>query len=93
MTPTTQNSTRKLPAGGLALWGFPEYIIRKGVYFDGHDRDDVVAYRKEFLGKLNELDDKSIKFDGVIPQLPPEEKPIIWVVHDESTYYANCDQS
>ena len=63
------------------------------MYFDGHDRDDVVQYRKDFLAKLERLDEKSVKFDNIVPQLEAEEKPLIRVVHDESTYYANCDQS
>ena len=63
------------------------------MYFDGHDRDDVVQYRKDFLAKLERLDEKSVKFDNIVPQLEAEEKPLIWVVHDESTYYAKCDQS
>ena len=32
---------------------YKEY--RKGVYFDGHERDDVMEYRKEFLAKIKEL--------------------------------------
>ena len=63
------------------------------MYFDGHDRDDVVQYRRDFLLKLEELDEKSINCDGNIPQLQDGEKPYIRVVHDESTFYANCDQT
>ena len=77
----------------LAILGFSRVHHQKGVYFDGHDRDDVVQYRKDFLAKLERLDEKSVKFDNIVPQLEAEEKPLIRVVHDESTYYANCDQS
>ncbi len=59
--------------------------------FDGHDREDVVAYRNKFLGELDLLDKKSITFDGIVPEFPVGEKPLIRVVHDESTYYGNCD--
>ncbi len=53
----------------------------------------MVSYRNKFLCELNLLDKKSIKFDGIVPELPVGEKPLIRVVHDESTYFANCDQS
>ena len=39
---------------------------------------------------MEELDKKS---DGSIPQLDSGEKPLISVVHDECTYYANSDQT
>ncbi len=83
----------KRHGGGLLSLDSLRYTTTKGVYFDGHDRDDVVAYRNDFLQQLEQLDKKTIKFDGIIPELPQGEKPLIRVVHDESTYYANCDQS
>ena len=33
----------------LVELGFSRVHHQKGVYFDGHDRDDVVTYRNEFL--------------------------------------------
>lgn len=45
----------------LAILGFSQVHHQKGVYFDGHDRDDVVQYRKDFLAKLERLDEKSVK--------------------------------
>ena len=77
----------------LIILGFGQLHHQKGVYFDGHDRPDVVEHRKEFLSKLAELDKKTISFDCPPPQLPDGERPIIRVVHNESTYYANCDQT
>ena len=72
--------------------GFSRVHHQKGVYFDGHDRSDVVAYRNSFLADMEALDKRSITFDGNIPELAGE-KPLIRVVHDESTFHANCDQS
>ena len=60
---------------------------QKGVYFDGHNRSDVVEYRTSFL---NELDKKSLTCDGNTQE---GKRPIIRVAHDESTLYANCDQT
>ena len=70
--------------------GFSQISHHKGVFFDGHNREDVVTYRNE-LHKL--LDKKSIKYDGIMPSLEEGEKPLIRVVHDESTYYANTNQT
>ena len=73
--------------------GFSRVHHQKGIYFDGHDRDDVVAYRHEYLTNMKELDKKSITCFGNEPQVAPEEKPLIRITHDECTYYTNCDQS
>ena len=77
----------------LSALGFSRVHHQKGVYFDGHDRDDVVLYRNNFLTKLSELDKTSLIYDGATPQLDEGEKALIRVVHDESTYYANSDQT
>ena len=76
----------------LLQLGFSRLHHQKGVFFDGHERDDVVAYRNEFLN-MEEFDKKSITCDGNIPTLTNGEKPLIRVVHDECTYYANSDQT
>ena len=52
-----------------------------------------MKYRNEFLEKMVELDRKSLTCDGTTPQLDRGEKPFIRVVHDESTYHANSDQT
>ena len=77
----------------LSPLGFSRVQHQKGVYFDGHDRNDVVIYRNNFLTKLSELDKTSLIYDGTTPQLDEGEKALIRVVHDESTYYANSDQT
>ena len=64
-----------------------------GVYFDGHERSDVVLYRNEFLARISELDQITITSDNLNPVCPDDVKPLIRVVHDESTYCANCNQS
>jgi hypothetical protein len=35
--------------------GFRPVSHKKGAYMDGHERDDVVAYRKEYLKSMHEL--------------------------------------
>ena len=77
----------------LAKLGFKRIHHQKSVYFDGHDRDDVVLYREEFLKAMDELDKKSLTVYENTPELEEGEKSLIRVVHDESTYFANSDQS
>ena len=70
----------------LAELGFSKMQHQKGVYFDGHDRDDVVLYRNNFLQKLDELDKISLTYDGTTPHRNDGERALIRVVRDESTY-------
>lgn len=70
--------------------GFCRMHHQKGVYFDGHERDDVVTYRKQFL---REIDKKSLTCNSNTPVLDAGEKPLIRVVHDECTFFANSDQT
>ena len=74
------------------IWlGIHRIHRQKGVFFDGHDREDVVTYRNDFLQKMEKRDRKSITCEGRVPDLEEGEKPYIRVMHDESTYYANSD--
>ena len=77
----------------LLRLGFSHMHHQKGVFFDGHERDDVVAYRNEFLTQMDEFDKKSLTCNGDTPILNAGERPLIRVVHDESTFYANSDQT
>ena len=72
--------------------GFAQKNHHQSVYFDGHEREDAVTYREEFLQKLEELDRRCV-YDGHEPQLFADERPLIQVHHDESTFYANADQT
>ena len=40
--------------------GFPRVHHQKGVYSDGHDRDNVVMYRNSFLKTMEELDKRRV---------------------------------
>ena len=75
----------------LQKLGFKQVNHTKGVYFNGHEREDVVSYRTEFLDKLEELDRRCI-YDGRVPRLFEGEKPLICIHHDKSTFYSNADQ-
>ena len=36
--------------------GFDQTSHHKSVYFGGHERDDVIVYRKEFVDRMFELE-------------------------------------
>ena len=76
----------------LHTLGFKQVNHHKGVYFDGHERDDVVEYRAKFVETLGNLD-RRFDFDEHVPNLREGEKPLVLIHHDESTFYANADQS
>ena len=79
----------------LKKMGFTYGEVRKCVYVDGHERADVVKYRKEtFLPLWDSYVPRMVQFeeDGRwrIPEtLPPGEKPLVFITHDESTFNAN----
>ena len=68
------------PACWLRKLGFTPRRHAKGIFFDGHDRADVVEYRKEYLLNLDNTESS-----GPIRR--------IRVYHDESVYYANSLQN
>lgn len=69
--------------------------LRKGVYMDGHEREDVVKYRQEvFLPAMAVFEERMTKFEGaeltrVAPTLKDGEKEIIPLFHDESCLSVN----
>ncbi|PKK80041.1 hypothetical protein RhiirC2_725359 [Rhizophagus irregularis] len=48
----------------MHLWGYKYDERRKGVYYDGHERPDVVLYRKEWLKRMFEYQKFMKEFDG-----------------------------
>lgn len=73
--------------------------IRKGVYLDGHEREDVVTYRnEEFLPRMKEFEarmtcylvDKTTgELVPIEPTLSPGQKKVIPLFQDESSFHAN----
>ncbi|CAA7270186.1 unnamed protein product [Cyclocybe aegerita] len=71
---------------------------RNGMYIDGHEREDVVAYRKAFVSRWQEYEKRFIIYDNdgnvlskpagfPVPQIGRFR--LILVTHDESTFYEN----
>lgn len=82
----------------LVKLGWTRTVIRKGVYMDGHERDDVIKYRSEvFLPKMKEFERRMARYepDGkggmkrIEPDLNPGEREIIAEFQDETCCQAN----
>ena len=62
---------------------------KKGVYYDGHERSDIVAYRKEQLNRMFKYKKYMKDFDDNMldiilePQFKSEKKELVQVTHDK----------
>ncbi len=81
--------------------GFNVRRITKRVYVDGHERQDVVEYRGDFLKRMTALgflhasnapSEEAAVLLPTVDVSPDHEKTIFWF-HDESSYNANDDQT
>jgi hypothetical protein len=67
----------------------------KGWFTDGHEREDVIRYRNDFLQRMGMIEQKMIKYDfttqtiPIIPELEEGERQCVLITHDESTFYCN----
>ncbi|RPA97965.1 hypothetical protein L873DRAFT_1836176 [Choiromyces venosus 120613-1] len=73
-------------------WNWKE--VRKGIYKDGHEREDVKEYRTHvFLPRLQALQSRMMQWDESLTIIPkeyePGVRPIVFVTHDESTFNSN----
>jgi hypothetical protein len=71
----------------------------KGLYNDGHERDDVVRYRIGFLERMAVNERRMIQYVGdfmetkISPDLEQGTRPLILVTHDESCFGCNDGRS
>jgi hypothetical protein len=79
----------------LIKLGWRRTVIRKGVYMDGHEREDVIKYREEvYLPAMLKFEERMVHFEGpeltrVEPTLQPGERRIKPYYHDECCFHAN----
>ena len=80
--------------------GYKWKEVQKGVFFDGHEKEDVVEYRETFLDEMKSLLPYFVEFsdDGsMLPKICPDDctvggpnrRAIIMITRDESTFSAN----
>ena len=81
------------------MLGFQPSQTHKGVYIDGHERADVVDYRKLYFHKLEVLETTHApppRYSGDPVSVRQEEdegkKQLVLIFHDESTFHSNDGQ-
>jgi hypothetical protein len=78
--------------------GFKYMAHKKGLYFDGHERDDIIDYRQNvFLPQMQEHAKQLVFFEvgntekeGEL-NLPPDLRKLVLLAHDEMTAQSNDD--
>ena len=95
-----QSITVRTARKWLHKLGFSPKSSKKGLYFDGHERGDVVEYRKLYLRKLEILQSTHLPppacFSGQTEESignVSSEKRLVLIYHDESVFHANDAQS
>ena len=79
----------------MVEWGYSYRTNKKILYYDGHERADVVEYRKEWASKMvqyshfMEIYDENDVTKVTPPILPEGQKQVVMVTQDESTFYSN----
>ena len=79
----------------LKKMGYSWRDVKKGVYIDGHEREDVVKYRQEvFLPSLQQVHTRLAKWDdngNLVREGSQLEggRRVVIVTHDESTFNVN----
>ena len=80
--------------------GFSPTLHKKGLYFDGHERQDVIEYRQIYLRKLEILQSThpppptcSTGQTEEIIGSEIGEKRLVLIYHDESSFHSNEGQS
>ncbi len=84
----------------LNCLGYKLKEVQKEVFFDGHEREDVIEYRETFLNEMKSLLPYFVEFfeDGIMVLKEylddyavegPDQRLIIIITHDESKFSAN----
>ncbi|KAI7953739.1 hypothetical protein MJO28_006286 [Puccinia striiformis f. sp. tritici] len=76
--------------------GFTPTEYRKSLYFDGHERPDVVEARKRYIADYTKYRQRSRMYDNdtfetsaaVHPEVLGSNKETVFIFHDESTVHA-----
>jgi len=102
--PDEQTKTSGIRSRTARRWlkrlGYNWQDVKKGVFLDGHERDDVVEYRRKFLEDMHGLLPYLVEFaaDGSIQEKVypadcmiggPDRRPVVMITHDESIFSAN----
>jgi hypothetical protein len=75
----------------LHILGYTLACPKKGVYKDGHERPDVVEYRKAYTSILHSFDNREHSYtenflDELVPRTDTTHSEMIRIYHDECIY-------
>jgi hypothetical protein len=78
----------------MRVWGYKFRDNNKDVYYDGHEREDVQAYRLQWSRRMMKYKESMDDYIGddeseIVPPLNIQDEKLVMVTHDESTFYAN----
>ena len=78
----------------MCEWGYLYRKFGKDIFFDGHERPDVIEYRKAWALRMLQYKSFMTAFgeeDEVIEPVlaDPSQQKLVLVTHDECTFYAN----
>ncbi|RPA96606.1 hypothetical protein L873DRAFT_1694133, partial [Choiromyces venosus 120613-1] len=87
----------RLAHAWLSRLGWYWNEVHKGIYKDGHERDDIKQYRNlVFLPQLQALKSRMMEWDKnlliILKVLEAEVKPVIFITYDKSTFNSNNRQ-
>ena len=69
---------------------------KRGMYIDGHEREDVIKYHEEFIGRWKEYEKWMVLYDNDgnilnilagFPVTQGQPFKLILLIHDESTFH------
>ena len=86
--------TSPSPSGWLLKLGWNGKEVKRGFYQDGHEREDITAYRQNiFVPRIQALTTRMIEWDDSLEPistvLEPDTKPGVFVTHDKCTFNSN----
>lgn len=90
--PTTLAVRVRTARNWLHKLGLEYSRVGKNVFFDGHERDDVVKYRQRvFVPTFLNLLKSAVKQDDEGREVVPAgvQEPLLFVTHDESVFNSN----
>ena len=100
--PTEINISLQTAKNWLQNIGFSFGRVHKGINIDGHEREDVVNYRQQFLVTFSKYRERMSQYkDGESKEMEQIIQPafygmlknVVLVVHDECIFYSNDGHS
>ena len=77
----------------LHATGFKVTESRKGIYFDGHERPDVVEDRARFIKEYEEYYQDAVKVDPTTLDITDKDKKYLLISQDEKIHHSNDVQA